>query len=106
MVERKVYNSYAFSENEDEKMHTNFDIYNKELKPKSREFYRSKQPTEEEKKQFTCYECIRHGYGHNAYRILSNPHNFSTQQLALICDSGNLCFGYRMEGGNIVIHTD
>lgn len=106
MVERRIYSSYAFSENEDEKSEINYQIYKEELESKAKQFCSRKEPTDEEKKQFTCYECIEHGYGHNVYKILSNPHNLSTLQLALICDSGNLCFGYRMQGSNIAIHTD
>jgi hypothetical protein len=106
MVERRIYSSFAFSENEQEKMHINHEIYTEELKPKSKQFYGNSEPTEQERKDFTCYKCIKNGYGHNVYRIFSNPHNLSTLQLALICDGGNLCFGYRMEGSNTVIHTD
>ena len=105
-IERKIYNSYAFTENEREKGAMNYQIYNEDLKPKAKQFYGDSQPTEQDTKEFACYKCIKHGYGHTVYRILSNPHNFSTLQLALICDDGNLCFGYRMEGCNIVIHTD
>lgn len=105
-LERKIYNSWAFSGNEGEKANINYQIYSEELEPKARLFHRNKRPTYEELKEFTCYECVGHGYAHTKYKILSNPHDFSTLQLALICDSGNLCFGYRLENGNIVIHTD
>lgn len=105
-LERRIYSPWAFSENEGEKGSINYQIYKEELEPKAREFYPIKRPTDEELKKFTCYECVGHGYAHTRYKILSNPHNFSTLQLALICDSGNLCFGYRLENGNIVIHTD
>lgn len=104
-IERRIYSSYAFTENEQEKAKINYRIYNEDLKPKAKHFYVT-EPTEQETKEFTCCKCINHGYGHNVYRILSNPHKFDTLQLALICDSGNLCFGYRLEGNNIVIHTD
>jgi len=106
MIERKVYSSWAFSQNEGEKSNMNSQIYKEDLAPKSKEFWGNKRPTEDDLKEFTCYECIGHGYANTKYKILSNPHNFSTPQLALICDSGNLCFGYRTEGSNIVIYTD
>lgn len=106
MIERKIYSSWAFSENEKEKAKINSEIYKEELEPKAKQFYGTKRPTEQDMKDYTCYECIKHGYGHNVYKILNNPHNFSNLQLALICDSGNLCFGYRLEGSNIAIHTD
>jgi hypothetical protein len=105
-VERKIYSSFAFTENEREKFKINYEIYKEDLEPKVKQFYQGKRPTDQDLKDFACYECIKHGYGHKVYKILSNPYNFSTLQLALICDSGNLCFGYRLEGGNIVIHTD
>lgn len=106
-IERKVYSSWAFTENEQEKSRINYEIYKKELEPKSKEFGSSSKPTTEELQKYTCYQCIKHGYGHNVYVILSNPHNFDDDQLALICDHGNLCFGYSKEGSNkIVIFTD
>jgi hypothetical protein len=106
MLERKIYSSWAFSENEREKGKTNYQIYNEDLKPKAKEFWGNNKPTNDELKEFTCYECVGTGYGNKKYKISSNPHNFSTLQLALICDKGNLCFGYRTEGNLIVIHTD
>jgi hypothetical protein len=106
VVERRIYSSYAFSENEGEKGNINYQIYKEDLEPKAKQFSSKNKPTEEDLNQFTCYECAGHGYAHTKYRILSNPHKLSTLELALICDGGNLCFGYRMEGGLIVIHTD
>lgn len=59
-----------------------------------------------------CSDCdvaiqwIGNGYAHAKYRILKNEPNLSTKDLAILCDSGNLCFGYRVEGGLICIHTD
>ena len=28
------------------------------------------------------------------------------REIALLCDSGNLCFGYRVEGNTICVYTD
>lgn len=86
-LEKRVYSSWAFSDNELDKRDINYEIYN-EIKDKAE------------------VECIRTGYAHKVYRVVSNPENLSNDELALIADSGNLCFGYRMEGENIVIHTD
>ncbi len=105
-VERKIYSPWAFTENSGEKGSMNYQIYEEELEPQAKQFYGNEQPTEQDEKEFTCYKCIKHGYAHNVYRILSNPHKLTTLQLALICDDGNLCFGYRMEGNDIAIHTD
>ena len=46
------------------------------------------------------------GYAHSKYRVLKNAPGLPTQDLAIICDEGNLCFGYRTEGSVICIHTD
>lgn len=46
------------------------------------------------------------GYAHYKYRIVKNAPGLSTKELAIICDEGNLCFGYRVEGGMILVHTD
>lgn len=46
------------------------------------------------------------GYGHTKYRVLHNAPGLSAEDLAIICDRGNLCFGYRKEGGYIVVYTD
>ena len=87
MLERKIYSPWAFTENENEKAKINREIY-QEIKDKA------------------VVEWVGSGYGHTKYKVVSNPHNLSTLELALICDEGNLCFGYRTEGDLIVIHTD
>lgn len=46
------------------------------------------------------------GYAHVKYRVLKNAPGLSMKDLAIICDRGNLCFGYRVEGGFICVHTD
>lgn len=46
------------------------------------------------------------GYAHAKYRVIKNAPNLSQRALALIADRGNLCFGYRVEGNYIVVHTD
>lgn len=51
-------------------------------------------------------EYVESGYGHIKYRVLRNIPNLSDGQLALICDKGNVCFGFRVAGDMIIIHTD
>ncbi|WP_291567120.1 MULTISPECIES: hypothetical protein [unclassified Clostridium] len=87
MLDMKIYSSWAFTENEEEKARVNYEIYN-EIKNKAK------------------VECIASGQSNVKYKIVSNPDNLSTLELALICDRGNLCFGYRTEGEHIVIYTD
>ena len=87
MLERKVYVSWAFTENEGEKATINYEIY-KEIRNKAKVVR------------------VSSGYAHTEYKVLENPEKLSLDQLALICDGGNLCFGYRVENDIIVIHTD
>lgn len=51
-------------------------------------------------------QCLGQGYAHARYKVLKNSAGLSTNELALICDSGNLCFGYRTSGGEIHVYTD
>lgn len=46
------------------------------------------------------------GYAHTKYRVVKNKPGLSYKDLAIICDNGNLCFGYRVQGGLICVHTD
>ncbi len=86
-LEKRIYSQWAFAVNGVEKSKVNHEIY-KEIKEKAE------------------VKWVKSGYGHKKYEVVSNPHNLSKEELALICDSGNLCFGYRTEGDLIVIHTD
>ena len=46
------------------------------------------------------------GYAHTKYRVVKNKPRLSYKDLAIICDSGNLCFGYRTEGSIICVYID
>lgn len=48
-------------------------------------------------------------YARKNYQIIKNKPGLSSLELALICDDGNLCFGYHggsQEGQSISIYTD
>lgn len=49
---------------------------------------------------------VSHGYASIKYRVLRNRPKLSSQDLAIICDRGNLCFGYYAAGSNITVYTD
>ena len=51
-------------------------------------------------------EHIGQGYAHAEYRVVKNEPGLSTEDLAIICDNGNLCFGYRTEGPIIYVYID
>jgi len=104
-MERKVYSPWAFTENEREKSKINYDIYLNDLNPQSKSFYKDI-PTDEEKRTLMCYKVEKNGYGSTTYKIFSNPNSLTNNEMALVCDSGNLCFGYRGSYPMITIHTD
>ena len=89
-VEKKIYSKWAYTENESEKAAMNRLIY-EELKEANPDFK---------------FKLVERGYAQKTYKVLENPNNLSIEQMALLIDSGNLCFGYRCSSGNIVIYTD
>ena len=103
-IEDKYYSSWAFSEDEETKLKTNRDCYKKYSKLKK--YYDEKNPpTEEELNQFIFVEDKGSGYAHHKYLVHTNI-DCSTGFKALLCDGGNLCFGYRTEGNLIIVLTD
>ena len=103
-LERKVYDSWAFTENEQEKGRINREIY-KELCEKykiikvGRDAFGKKnepfsEPTQEELDNNDIVYARRACYGRGEYRIYKCPTELTLDELALICDGGNLCFGY------------
>ncbi len=96
-MEKIVYSSYAFEENENEKMAINQEIYN-ELQEKYKILKTSdvnfKSPTEEELNNNDIVYSRKACYAHGEYKIYKCPEEVTLDELALICDGGNLCFGY------------
>lgn len=45
-------------------------------------------------------------YAGAKYRVIKNRPGLSALDMAIICDRGNLCFGYRAEGSTIIVYTD
>lgn len=86
-MEKKIYKNWAYSGDEAQKAAINKEIYDS-IKDKA------------------TVQCVGRGYGHNKYVVVENPEDLSLDELALICDEGNLCFGYRTSCGEIIIHTD
>lgn len=109
-MEQKVYSAWAYTENSDEKAQINQKIY-KKLKGKVKIGYRDSTIKEiniskEDLQNYSCLIPCGRGYGNVQYQIISNPHNLSNDEIALVADGGNLCFGYRVVGSTIVIYTD
>lgn len=92
----------GFYKEEETKERLNMDIYEKH---KSLVRYYKEQPTEEDLNSFINIRIVGTGYGTKTYQVKTNI-ECNNPFKALMCDQGNLCFGYRMEGDNIVVHTD
>ena len=96
MIERKVYNGWAFKENEQEKGKINREIY-KELQSKYKILKVSDighvQPNIEELNDYDIVYSRKACYLHGEYRIYKCPDEVAFDELSLICDQGNLCFG-------------
>lgn len=96
-MEKRVYSSYAFEENEVEMMRINREIYN-ELNKKYKILKVSdvdhKLPTENELNNNDIVYSRKACYAHGEYKIYKCPEEVTLDELALICDDGNLCFGY------------
>jgi len=111
MIEKRIYSPWAFTKDEAEKCEMNRSIYN-EIKNKAIVLYTSQLSEMNEvelenlKKEKTIILDCGSGYATHKYMILSNSNNLSTLEIALIADEGNLCFGYRLEGSFIIVHTD
>lgn len=102
-IEKKIYAPWAYQENELEKRNMNIAIYKElEAKYKFAISYVAKGHEDD-------YDLIYSGaseYGHNTYKIIKNTTKLTNEELALIFDDGNLCFGFSLHGGNIIVFTD
>lgn len=96
VVEKRIYNGYAFSENELDKRDINYRIY-RELTQKYKILYKNqyKQYTSEELATYDLIFTRSACYLHSTYTVLKKPENITDEELLLIFDKGNLCFGGR-----------
>jgi len=109
-MERKIYTPWAFSENEREKGLINREIYI-ELMGKHSIFRHDRKTnlTDGVDCSFEDFDVVigrKPGYHHALYRIYKNAPELTMDELALICDGGNLCFGYMMDAGHIRVSED
>ncbi len=108
METNKIYSSWAFTENEREKSESNYKAY-KELKEKyiiKPKYEFDKMTAHEQANVDVVFGRAGSGYGHSFYKIYKNKPELSNLELALICDSGSLCFGHSTSKGMIKIYTD
>ena len=102
MIEKKVYPSWAYTENQYEKRDINMEIY-EELKEK---YKINKYASENIEEYDIAFEFNGFGYANKSFKILSNKAGLSSDELALIADDGNLCFGYKRTEDIIKIYID
>ena len=102
MVEKKVYDGWAFSENENEKGDVNHEIYEDILK----RYKVSRNSEDYENNSVDLVLARAAGHNHSTYRVLKNTTNLTQDEIALVCDNGNLCFGYMMEGKQFYVFED
>lgn len=103
MTTNKIYNGYAFTENEDEKAKSNRLAY-KELCTKYKILKLSdlihKSPTQEQLDENDIVYSRKAGYLHGEYILYKSQEGITDEELLLIFDGGNLCFGGIKEWGN------
>lgn len=105
-IERKIYNGYAFTENEREKAKINREIY-KELEGKYKILGRYVHPSDEEIEENDIVYTRKAGYAHAEYRVWKCPDCITVNELLLIFDDGNLCFGgYHQSDNSYIINED
>ena len=101
MTKSKIYVQWAFTENESEKAKSNRDAYN-ELKERYKILKLSdvyhKQPTQEQLDNYDIVFSRSACYLHGEYIVYKKPEELTDDEMALICDDGNLCFGYQKNG--------
>ena len=101
-LEEKVYPNWAFTERTREKAKINQRIYEK-----IREKYQvSFDPKKKNNDEFDIVIDTKYGMYKTEYTVLKNKPKLSAEEIALIVDGGNLCFGYRGDGGSGVVWTD
>lgn len=110
MIEKRIYSSWAFTEDEREKAAVNAEIH-RELREKHRVFRHDlkKELRDGEECNFSDYDVVigrSARYHHALYHIHKNVPNLSVEELALLCDGGDLCFGYTMQGSEIHVFED
>lgn len=105
-MKSKIYSDYAFTAEHQQKADINYEIY-KELKEKYKisittlgSLYKVNQSA------FDVVLTRKQCYNSSKYRVFKNAPPLTTEELALICDGGNLCFGYTASGITITVFED
>ena len=87
-----------------EQREINNKIYN-ELYPMFK-YAKNNDYSNEDLSKYVVFSDLGFGYANHRYRVHSNPYNLSDDEIALVLDRGNLCFGYRRNGDVFTIYID
>ena len=101
IMSRKIIYGCGISQ---EQREINNKIYN-ELYPMFK-YAKNNNYSNEDLSKYVIFSDLGYGYANHIYRIHSNPYNLSDDEIALVLDGGNLCFGYRRSGDVFTIYTD
>lgn len=92
-VEKQIYNGWAFTANEREKGKINREIHDELMKKYKIYRHDLRFIPDVDLEKYDVVIGREPGYAHSKYNIIKNGPNLSTDELLLICDGGNLCFG-------------
>ena len=87
-----------------EQREINNKIYN-ELYPMFK-YAKNNDYSNEDLSKYVIFSDLGFGYANHRYRVHSNPYNLSDDEIALVLDRGNLCFGYMRNGDVFTIYID
>lgn len=100
-VERQVYNGWAFTENEMDKAYVNKQIYD-EITSRYRVLVTNRVYIDrEDPADFDLLIGRTARYLHGEYLVVKNDTDLTLDELLLVCDRGNLCFGGSALGENL-----
>ena len=101
IMSRKIIYGCGISQ---EQREINNRIYN-ELYPMFK-YAKNNDYSNEDLSKYVVFSGLGYGYANHSYRVHSNPYNLSDDEIALVLDGGNLCFGYRRNGDIFTIYID
>lgn len=92
-VEKRIYNGWAFTANEREKGKINREIHDELMKKHKIYRHDLRFTPDVDLEKYDVVIGREPGYAHSKYNVIKNGPNLTTDELLLICDGGNLCFG-------------
>lgn len=103
-LEKRIYSPWAFKKNEDKKAEINRKIFDELVEKHT--FSLVSYGKEENPEAYDVVIEYDIEYGRWEGTIIKNKPNLNTDELALLLDNGNLCFGHVVQNGRIIIFTD